>query len=486
MAAMMVFSAAYVAPEYSSTAIVAQAAKAKTVSISKTKIKVAAAVAYTGKALKPTVKVTYGKKTLKAGKNYTVKYSNNKNIGVGKITITGIKKGGYTGSKTVTFKILPAKVTGLKVSALSTSSATLKWSAVKGAQGYIVYSYNAAKKKYTKVATVKKNTATVKKLKKGVEYAYAVKAYKTVGKKTYASDAYSSLVKVCVAPAAPVVTAKAGENKVVLSWKAAAGAAGYEVYIYDSAAKKYYSLGATTKTKYTVSGLDKAEYSFAVRAYKMSGKKKVYSSYSKLATATVTDGTYKIDAVATAFKKSNYQLSLTMKDEEMGDSEVTIGSKKNGDLAIKTTMKGVEIRFVYTKSNDKTYLIVKLAGVNWVVKNVPQEDFNFGDISKSLALGDISLDNVQTRTEFVKGKRYDIDYSVDENGNTTEYWFSGSKLVKINNIDKNGKAEATDIKDFKTSPSSSLFKTGPAKFSERIVWNEIDYSRLEELLGNLG
>ena len=170
----------------------------------------------------------------------------------------------------------------------------------------------------------------------------------------------------------------------------------------------------------------------------------------------------------------------------MGDSEVTIASKKNGDLAIKTTMKGVEIRFVYTKSNDKTYLIVKLAGVNWVVKNVPQEDFNFGDISKSLALGDIELDNVQTRTEFVKGKRYDIDYSVDENGNTTEYWFSGSQLVKINNIDKNGKAEATEIKGFKTSPSSALFKTGPAKWTENIKWNEIDYKDLEKLLGNLG
>lgn len=486
MAAMMVFSAAYIAPEYSSTAIVAQAAKAKTVSISKTKIKVVSAVAYTGKALKPAVKVTYGKKTLKSGKNYTVKYSNNKNIGVGKITITGIKKGGYTGSKTVTFKILPAKVKGLKVSSFTTSSATLKWSAVKGAQGYVVYSYNAAKKKYTKVATVKKNTVTVKKLKKGVEYSYAVKAYKNVGKKTYASDAYSSLVKVCVAPAAPVVTAKAGKNKVALSWKAAAGAAGYEVYIYDSAAKKYYSLGATTKTKYTVSGLDKAEYSFAVRAYKLNGKKKVYSSYSKLATATVTEGSYKIDAVATAFKKSNYQLSITMKDAEMGDSEVTIGSKTNGDLAIKTTMKGVEIRFVYIKSNDKTYLVVKLGGINYVVKNVPQEDFNFGDISKSLALGDIALDNVQTRTEFVKGKRYDIDYSVDENGNTTEYWFSGSQLVKINNIDKNGKAEATEIKGFKTSPSSALFKVKAANWKEKLAWTEIDYDKLESILGNIG
>lgn len=482
MAAMMVFSAAYIAPEYSSTAIVAEAA-AKTVKISKAKITVASAVAYTGKALKPSVKVTYGKKTLKAGKHYTVKYSNNKNIGVGKITITGIKKGGYTGSKTVSFQIVPAKVTGLKLSSYTTSSATLKWSSVKGATGYYVYSYNAAKKKYTRVATVKKTTATVKGLKKGFEYSYAVKAYKTVGKKTYTSASYSSLLKVCVVPAAPVVTAKPGKNSVALSWKAAAGASGYEVYIRDVAGKKYYSLGTTTKTKYTVKGLDKAEYSFAVRAYKLNGKKKVYSSYSKLATAAVTTGSYKIDAVATAFKAANYQMSITMKDAELGDSVVTIGSKKNGDLAIETSMKGINIRFVYTKSNNKTYLIVKLAGVNWVVNNVPQDDFNFNEISGSLALGDVNIDNVQTRVEFVKGKRYDIDYSVDENGNTTEYWFSGSQLVKINNIDKNGKAEATEINGFKTSPDSDLFKVKAANWKEKLAWNEIDYSKLESLIG---
>ena len=499
MAAMMVFSAAYIAPEYSTTAIVAEAAKAKTVSISKTKIKLSATTMnYTGKALKPSVKVTYGKKTLKSGKNYTVKYSNNKNIGVAKVTITGVKKGGYTGSKTLTFKILPAKVSGLKVSSFDTSSATLKWSSVKGAQGYYVYSYNTKTKKYTKVATVKKNTATIKKLSKGVEYVYTVKAYKTVSKKTYTSAAYSSTVKVCTVPAAPTVTAKAGKNSVTLKWKAAVGAANYEVYIYDAAAKKYYSLGNTEKAKnkltYTVKNLDKSTYSFAVRAYKMKGKKKVYSSYSKVVKSTVTSGSYNIDAVANAFKAGNYQMSITMKDEEMGDSEVTIASKKNGDLAVNTTMKGVDIRFVYTKGNNKTYLIVKIAGVNWVVDNVPQDDFNFGEISSSISLGDIQLDNVQTKVQFVGSKRYDIDYSVDENGNTTEYWFLNGKLVKINNIDKNGKTEATDIKDFKTSPSSGLFKVAPNTKGmnlieagiEKAKWKTIDYSKLEDILGGLG
>ncbi len=575
MAAMMVFSAAYVAPEYSSTAIVAEAA-AKTVSISKAKIKVASSVVYTGKTLKPAVKVTYGGKTLKEGKNYTVKYSNNKSIGVAKITVSGISKGGYTGRKTVTFQIVPGKVTGVKaasvasdsvtlkwsavkgaggyyvytynakskkytkvataskntvtvkklsgckdytfvvkaykavskktyasssysssvkvftppakvsglaISSFNTSSATLKWSAVKGATGYYVYSYDAATKKYTKVATTSKNTVTVKKLSKGVEYVFVVKAYKTVGKKTYTGTYYSSALKVCTVPAVPVAKATPGKNSVALSWEAAVGAAGYEVFMVDTAADKYYSLGETSKLKYTASGLDKSTYSFAVRAYKLNGKKKVYSAISEVVEATVTEGVYKIDSVVKAFKNGNYQMSIMMKDEEMGDSEVTIAAKKNGDLAVKTLMKGFDIRFVYIKETNKTYLVVKLGLTNYVVNNVPQDDFNFSDISSSLALGDIAIENVKTRTEFIDGKRYDIDYSVDENGNTTEYYFLGNKLVKINNIDKNGKTEATEIKAFKTSPDSALYKVGPAKWTERLQWVNIDYSALESILG---
>lgn len=58
---------------------------------------------YDGKAKTPTVKITYGGKTLKKGTDYTVKYTNNKKVGTAKVTITG--KGNYTGTLTKTFKI---------------------------------------------------------------------------------------------------------------------------------------------------------------------------------------------------------------------------------------------------------------------------------------------------------------------------------------------------------------------------------------------
>ena len=65
-------------------------------------------VPYTGKALKPTVTVKMklnGKTvTLRAGTDYTVKYSNNKKPGTATVIITG--KGNFTGTINLTFKIV--------------------------------------------------------------------------------------------------------------------------------------------------------------------------------------------------------------------------------------------------------------------------------------------------------------------------------------------------------------------------------------------
>ena len=59
---------------------------------------------YTGSALTPAPTVKYGSKTLTAGSDYTVSYSNNTNAGTATVTVTG--KGNYTGTKQATFKIV--------------------------------------------------------------------------------------------------------------------------------------------------------------------------------------------------------------------------------------------------------------------------------------------------------------------------------------------------------------------------------------------
>ena len=64
---------------------------------------------YTGKAVKPSPKVTVGGRTLTPGTDYTLSYANNVKAGTATITITGT--GNYTGTRTVTFKIVAPSVT---------------------------------------------------------------------------------------------------------------------------------------------------------------------------------------------------------------------------------------------------------------------------------------------------------------------------------------------------------------------------------------
>ena len=74
------------------------------ISVSKATVAKVADKPYTGKAVKPTPKVSYGGRTLTRGTDYTLSYANNTKAGTATITVRG--KGAYTGSKKVTFKIV--------------------------------------------------------------------------------------------------------------------------------------------------------------------------------------------------------------------------------------------------------------------------------------------------------------------------------------------------------------------------------------------
>ena len=169
-------------------------AAASTKKISKAKVSYTKSFTYNGKTKKPKVTVTYGKVTLQKGKDYTVTYQNNTAIGVGSIVIKAKAGSGYTGAKTVKFKILPAKVKGVKAAKVTSSAAKLTWSAVKGARGYVVYRYDVKTKTYTKLKATKKLALTVKNLAAGKVYRFAVRAYAKNGKNYY--GVYSKVLKI--------------------------------------------------------------------------------------------------------------------------------------------------------------------------------------------------------------------------------------------------------------------------------------------------
>ena len=156
-------------------------------SIAKATVKAANKI-YTGKALTPNVKVTLNGKALKNGTDYTVAYKNNKNCGKGAATVTG--KGNYTGTKSASFIIKPAKIKVKKVTSPKKSQIKVTWKKAGGkVTGYQVQI--GLNKKFTKgkkTYVVKKPAAsakTIKKLRAGKKYFARVRAFKTIDKKNY-------------------------------------------------------------------------------------------------------------------------------------------------------------------------------------------------------------------------------------------------------------------------------------------------------------
>ena len=174
----------------------------KTVSFAITKKPVTAlsyssveAQVYSGKAKKPAVTVKDGAAELVKGQDYSIAYSNNKEIGTAIITITG--KGSYTGTKTITFKITPKPATLKKLKAVSGKKLTASWKTVKNIGGYQLQYSTSNKFKTYKTKKVKAGTLTktISELKKGITYYVRIRTYKKVSGKTYYST-WSKVKKV--------------------------------------------------------------------------------------------------------------------------------------------------------------------------------------------------------------------------------------------------------------------------------------------------
>ena len=151
--------------------------------------------AFTGKNITQSITVKYNGKTLKNGTDYTVSYSNNKNIGTATVKITG--KGSYTGTITKTFKINPAKQEIQKLTAKS-KAFFVDWAQKGSATGYeIQYATNSkftSAKKVT-ITNNKTDTKTISKLSGKKKYYVRVRSYTTVkGTKYYGAWSASKSV----------------------------------------------------------------------------------------------------------------------------------------------------------------------------------------------------------------------------------------------------------------------------------------------------
>lgn len=158
-----------------------------------------------GKAISQVPTATYGTLTLKNKTDFTVSYKNNKKLGTAKVTVKG--KGNYTGTKTLSFKIVRYKQTmtakavakTVKFSSVKKKAASVKKPiTVKKAKGKVAYSNvstSASLKKFK--VNAKNGTITVPKGTKKGTYKVKVKV-EAKGTSKYAYGTKTVTVKVKV------------------------------------------------------------------------------------------------------------------------------------------------------------------------------------------------------------------------------------------------------------------------------------------------
>lgn len=203
---------------------------------------------------------TYTVQNLSAGTTYMFSVLAYKNVNGNDITSISYP--------TVTSSTNPAVVSGFKVSATTASAVKLTWNKTSGATGYFVYRYNSSTKKYVRIAKVNANTYTDKKLKAGMTYIYAVKAYKTINANEILSISYPKITT-STNPATVNFKLTAGSKKATVKWSKVTGASGYIVYYKISSNGSWKKLKTTTGTSFTKTGLIKGRtYYFTVRAYR--------------------------------------------------------------------------------------------------------------------------------------------------------------------------------------------------------------------------
>lgn len=138
---------------------------------------------YTGSAIKPGVTVKDGSRTLVKGKDYTLRYIRNKDIGVAVVIAEG--KGKYTGKYAQTFRIVPAAP---KLSTRRDGGyAALSWTAVPNAEKYEIYWSTDGGKNYTKLWDIDiSQTSLGVKVEKG-RYKFKIRACTDIYPMTFSS-----------------------------------------------------------------------------------------------------------------------------------------------------------------------------------------------------------------------------------------------------------------------------------------------------------
>lgn len=310
---------------------------------------------YDGTAKNPAV--IYNGITLLENTDYTVKYSNNVDVGTVKATITGINN--YSGTAFKEFKITPIKFDDKKVSvSLEKSSFVYNGQSITPVV-YVAYNHNYLIQNTDFTATYSNNNAP------------GVATVKITGIGNY-SGSISKTYIILPEKIASVSIKKDSATSAIISWSAASKVSGYEILKFDSAKNAYVHLAyvSSDQTSYKASSLkNSTAYYYQIRAYKTVNDKNYYGeagntvfTFIKPSKVKLTSVTLSKTTLNVEWKKVNcsgYEITYTTDSKfKKGLKTVKIKNPKTVKKAIKKLKKNkkyyVKVR-AYTDYNGVRY-----------------------------------------------------------------------------------------------------------------------------------
>jgi len=180
-----------------------------------------------------------------------------------------------------------AGVTGLIVGKITTTTASVKWDAVTGADGYDLY-LNAKGGKAELVEKIAGETETVlKDLNPATSYELEVRPYAVIGQQTVYGDAAAAAWTTTAETVTNLQIETVTETTISMTWDQMNQADGYEVYMSEDngesfSRKALISDGETTSydAEYLMEG---SKYIFKVRGFSHVDNTTIYGDYSETA-----------------------------------------------------------------------------------------------------------------------------------------------------------------------------------------------------------
>lgn len=330
---------------------------------------------YTGTKIQPDITVSYSGEVLTKDKDYTIKYSNNTNIGTAKITVTGINDYSDINTTAATFKIVPKKVANISLTERNTTSIKTKWDKISNADGYQVQVHRSTG--WETAGTTASTSFSIPKLATAANYYFRVRSYKTVnGIKYY--GAYSNNFYSTTKPSQVTdIAYTSSTNHIKLTWKKQQYATSYRIYKYNTKTKAYTlykEISGGDNNNITITDLSaNSTYHFKVAAYKIAQdgtkllgeRSKAITVYTKPSAPIIkTAASSASKRIKVSWKKvasvSGYQIMWsTTKDFSSDKKAVTFSGASTTSKTITTTKAKrtyyVRVRAYKTRNNKKIY-----------------------------------------------------------------------------------------------------------------------------------